>query len=148
MKQLYLSVAHAAPIVSHKQPLRQCRKLLILALDNGPGLSPGPKEIFLRFHQANRSLSRRAEGCGLGLGIAKFIVDARQGAISVESKTNQGSTFTRSSRRFRTKATASNIVFIRHVPVRARLTLRLKEHSHPRAYDTLVGASSGNAGGN
>jgi len=42
----------------------------------------------------DRSLSRRAEGCGLGLSIAKFIVDAHQGAIAVESKPNQGSPFT------------------------------------------------------
>ena len=42
----------------------------------------------------DRSLSRRAEGCGLGLSIAKFIVDAHQGTITVESKPGQGSTFT------------------------------------------------------
>ena len=40
------------------------------------------------------SLSRRAEGCGLGLSIAKFIVDAHQGRIAAESKSTQGVTFT------------------------------------------------------
>jgi signal transduction histidine kinase len=63
--------------------------------DNGLGIPRRAlKKIFARFYQVDRSLSRRAEGCGLGLSIAKFIVDAHQGAITVESKPGQGSTFT------------------------------------------------------
>jgi len=63
--------------------------------DNGAGMSRrSVKKIFNRFYQADRSLARRAEGCGLGLSIAKFIVDAHKGTISVESKPGEGSTFT------------------------------------------------------
>ncbi len=63
--------------------------------DNGIGMSRrATKKIFSRFYQVDRSLTRCAEGCGLGLSIAKFIVDAHKGSISVESKTGQGSTFT------------------------------------------------------
>jgi signal transduction histidine kinase len=63
--------------------------------DNGAGMSRrSVKKIFNRFYQADRSLARRAEGCGLGLSIAKFIVDAHKGTISVESKSGEGSTFT------------------------------------------------------
>jgi len=63
--------------------------------DNGIGMSHrATKKIFRRFYQADRSLSRQAEGCGLGLSIAKFITDAHKGSISVESKLGQGSTFT------------------------------------------------------
>jgi signal transduction histidine kinase len=63
--------------------------------DNGLGIPRRAlKKIFLRFYQVDRSLSRRAEGCGLGLSIAKFIVEAHQGTITVESKPGQGSTFT------------------------------------------------------
>ncbi len=63
--------------------------------DNGLGIPRRAlKKIFERFYQVDRSLSRRAEGCGLGLSIAKFIVDAHQGTITVESKPGQGSTFT------------------------------------------------------
>ena len=63
--------------------------------DNGLGIPRRAlRRIFHRFYQVDRSLSRRTEGCGLGLSIAKFIVDAHQGTISVESKPSQGSTFT------------------------------------------------------
>ncbi|MCK4292033.1 MAG: HAMP domain-containing histidine kinase [Planctomycetes bacterium] len=63
--------------------------------DNGIGMSRRvTKKIFKRFYQVDRSLSRRAEGCGLGLSIAKFIVDAHKGEISVESNPGEGSTFT------------------------------------------------------
>lgn len=63
--------------------------------DNGIGITRRQiRRIFDRFYQADRSLSRRAEGCGLGLSIAKFIVDAHKGTITVESKPGKGSTFT------------------------------------------------------
>jgi len=63
--------------------------------DNGIGMTRRQiRKIFDRFYQADRSLSRRAEGCGLGLSIAKFIVDAHKGTITVESKPGKGSTFT------------------------------------------------------
>ena len=63
--------------------------------DNGIGMSSrAMRKIFNRFYQVDRSLARRAEGCGLGLSIAKFIVDAHKGSISVDSKPGEGSTFT------------------------------------------------------
>ena len=63
--------------------------------DNGLGIPRRAlKKVFQRFYQVDRSLSRQAEGCGLGLSIAKFIIDAHQGTIAVESKPGQGSTFT------------------------------------------------------
>jgi signal transduction histidine kinase len=63
--------------------------------DNGRGMTRrATRRIFNRFYQADRSLSRQVEGCGLGLSIAKFIIDAHKGKISVESKVDKGSTFT------------------------------------------------------
>ena len=62
--------------------------------DNGVGIPRrAAKRIFKRFYQVDRSLARRAEGCGLGLSIAKFIVDAHGGTLSLDSKPGQGSTF-------------------------------------------------------
>jgi signal transduction histidine kinase len=63
--------------------------------DNGAGMSRrSVKKIFKRFYQVDRSLARNAEGCGLGLSIAKFILDAHKGSITVSSKPGEGSIFT------------------------------------------------------
>ena len=71
------------------------RSVCFSVSDNGLGMPRRAlKRIFRRFYQVDRSLSRRAEGCGLGLSIAKFIIDAHHGTIAVESKPGQGSTFT------------------------------------------------------
>jgi signal transduction histidine kinase len=63
--------------------------------DNGIGIPRrAMNKIFRRFYQVDRRLSRRAEGCGLGLSIAQFIVEAHNGSIRVDSKPGKGSTFT------------------------------------------------------
>lgn len=63
--------------------------------DHGVGIPRRAlKRIFTRFYQVDRTLSRRAEGCGLGLSIARFIIDAHGGTIRVESRPGHGSTFT------------------------------------------------------
>ncbi len=63
--------------------------------DNGIGMSRRTaRRIFERFYQADRSLARSAGGCGLGLSIVKFILDAHGGSIDVASRPGVGSTFT------------------------------------------------------
>lgn len=49
--------------------------------------------IFDQFYQVSRS-GKKGKGSGLGLSIAKKIVDMHQGTIEVESKEGLGSTFT------------------------------------------------------
>jgi signal transduction histidine kinase len=59
--------------------------------DTGPGIPPESlAHIFDRFWQANRTDRR---GAGLGLSIAKGIVEAHGGTIQVESEPGRGSTF-------------------------------------------------------
>jgi len=63
--------------------------------DHGVGLSRREtRRIFDRFYQADQSLSRETGGCGLGLSIVSFIVDAHGGSIRVDSQPGKGSTFT------------------------------------------------------
>jgi signal transduction histidine kinase len=63
--------------------------------DNGVGMSRrAMSRIFDKFYQVDQTLSRKAGGCGLGLSIVKFILDAHGGSIDVKSQVRQGSMFT------------------------------------------------------
>jgi len=63
--------------------------------DNGVGIKKKYLDmIFDRFKQVDKSLSRNAEGTGIGLSLVKSIVELHGGSISVESKFGQGSKFT------------------------------------------------------
>jgi signal transduction histidine kinase len=66
----------------------------IKVIDNGIGMSPRTvRKIFGRFYQADRTLTRSAGGCGLGLSIVEFILDAHGASIDVVSRPGSGSTF-------------------------------------------------------
>jgi len=63
--------------------------------DTGIGIPPREQEsIFDRFYQVEPSLTRRFEGIGLGLSIAKGMVELHGGRIWVESVEGMGSSFT------------------------------------------------------
>lgn len=62
--------------------------------DTGIGIAPENRElIFQRFTQADGSLKRRFGGTGIGLSIAKGIVELMGGQIGVDSTLDAGSTF-------------------------------------------------------
>ena len=50
--------------------------------------------VFERFFRAEPSRSKHVEGVGLGLALAKWIVEQHHGQIEVESRPDQGSCFT------------------------------------------------------
>ena len=63
--------------------------------DTGIGLSPAEqKKIFERFYRSPEAKSRGEGGAGLGLCIARSIVEAHGGKIRIESAPGQGSAFT------------------------------------------------------
>ncbi len=67
----------------------------IAVQDHGIGIARRHQSrIFERFFQVDQTLSRNAGGCGLGLSIIQFIVEAHHASITVESELGQGSTFT------------------------------------------------------
>ena len=62
--------------------------------DNGIGIAPREaRKIFRDFYQVDQRLSRENGGCGLGLGIGKYIVAANEGTVTVESRPGGGSVF-------------------------------------------------------
>lgn len=62
--------------------------------DEGIGIAQVDAErVFDRFYRAEGALTRSTQGTGLGLYLAKAIVDAHNGLIDVESKLGEGSTF-------------------------------------------------------
>lgn len=69
---------------------------IVKITDRGIGIKASDlPNIFNRFYRADHSRNKeKADGYGLGLSIAKQIVDLHNGKITVESKSGKGSEFT------------------------------------------------------
>lgn len=69
-------------------------EIVVGVTDNGPGIDKeGLSEIFKRFKQLKTQLDSSTKGFGLGLNIAKELVDLNFGEMTVESELGQGTTF-------------------------------------------------------
>lgn len=67
---------------------------IISISDTGKGMtSTQIEEIFEPFHQATHILSRETGGTGIGLSIAKQLIELHGGEVDVQSKIGVGSTF-------------------------------------------------------
>ena len=64
-------------------------------VDDGEGIAPDDlPHIFEPFYRGDTSRSRRRGGTGLGLTLARSLVEAHEGHIAVESQVDQGARFT------------------------------------------------------
>jgi two-component system, OmpR family, sensor kinase len=67
----------------------------IVITDRGLGIRPGDlSQVFSPFFRADRSRTRATGGVGLGLALAKRVVEAHGGSISVASQVDVGTTVT------------------------------------------------------
>ncbi len=68
---------------------------IMMVRDSGIGIAPGDLEhVFDRFWRADQARSRTGDrpGVGLGLAIAKWIVEAHDGTIAIQSRPGRGTT--------------------------------------------------------
>ncbi|GKU84738.1 cell wall metabolism sensor histidine kinase WalK [Niallia sp. NCCP-28] len=71
------------------------KDLVMKVQDTGIGIdAKDQQQIFERFYRTDKSRTRQIGGHGLGLAIAKWIVESYKGTIRVSSEVGRGSTFT------------------------------------------------------
>ena len=70
------------------------KEIEIVVKDNGIGIAPEDEaRIFERFYRADKAHSGQIPGTGLGLSIVKHAVSYLDGAITLDSKLDKGTTF-------------------------------------------------------
>lgn len=87
---LYNSVIHNAPDTIIKVSIKEEDKIYIRIEDNGKGMAEEElKKLFERYYRGTNS-SVSVKGSGLGMAIAKQIIEAHEGEINVKSEPNVG----------------------------------------------------------
>jgi signal transduction histidine kinase len=92
------AIKYASPAGGIRVDLRLCRwrdraAARLEVRDNGIGIAAEDlPHVFERFYRASKDRSRRIDGVGLGLSIAKSIAERHRGQIEMESESGKGST--------------------------------------------------------
>lgn len=92
--QVVVSIA-ATDCVTPSQTEQPARPGILFSIrDTGPGIAPDQMDvIFERFAQVDNHLNRQQGGIGLGLPLAKSLVERHGGELWVESAPGQGANF-------------------------------------------------------
>jgi len=100
LRQLFYNLLDNAIIYTPKNGkiviiLSESKNTVVISIqDTGIGVSEEEQaKIFNRFYRVDTSRSK-TKGYGLGLSIAKTIIDKHKGQLRINSKVNKGSTFT------------------------------------------------------
>ena len=81
-------------LIGVENPVFYENYIKVSVADNGIGIAHEDlKKVFDQFQQIENSLNRKNGGTGLGLPIAKQLIEAHKGFIWVESELNCGTTF-------------------------------------------------------
>ncbi|HXT21053.1 MAG TPA: sensor histidine kinase [Thermoanaerobaculia bacterium] len=73
---------------------REEDRVVVRVIDDGPGIpATDAASLFEPFFRVDRSRSKKTGGYGLGLSIAKRIVEAHGGTIAVRNNPGRGATF-------------------------------------------------------
>ena len=74
---------------------REAQQVIFQVEDTGIGIADSQRDgLFEKFKQLESTFQRQYSGTGLGLAMTKHLVEMHGGTIQVESKVDQGSTFT------------------------------------------------------
>lgn len=69
-------------------------RVVVTVVDDGPGIQPSDlPRVFDKFYRGGRVRRGSAGGSGLGLAVAKGLVEAHGGTIEVDSRPGEGTTF-------------------------------------------------------
>ena len=69
-------------------------RLMCCVIDTGIGIQPDKQRaVFRSFEQADGSITRQYGGTGLGLAISRHLVELMDGAMTMDSEPDRGSTF-------------------------------------------------------
>lgn len=90
----YSAEQGAIQVTTTMEMISKLSWLVIAISDNGPGIiAEDIPYIFDHFYRGDKSRDRKSGGSGIGLAIAKSLVESHGGEILVDSQVGNGSTF-------------------------------------------------------